>query len=481
MEAPAQPKKKRSAGKIIFWVLFTPVLIVLLTALLAFATLSLYGFQYGDHQALLAAAPMGARERYAFHANERTADVSLDAADLTCLLSQEGVADPAALENKLKEGGIDLAAYGVHLESYGFLFNAPEDTLSITLLFKGFGFIPIPLRLDMELSVRGNTLNMTLARAYLTRLFALPLEKLGLDASGLSYALDLGSLFPWLSPLRSVSVAGERLVLTYGVGTELFGEIAEDTYFAEQASRYIADIDELNVFLASYNGGKAELGPAFTELISRLEAEPDKIEEVRLNFLSLASTFMADRAFSGDRGVYAARFLPSVTNEAVTDRHAVISAAADKGQASLRSYLDNLNHLYFNGGISYSDTALLDAASGAPLDPSALLEGEKPYGSFLAPGSSRLVLCGGDVLSLAFGFETPLKKLPHPKGTTFPGFEPDQVYTAALLTRAANGSPVLLYLYFNAKGTFIAFDPVAEEDYEARMTSEAVPVFLFGT
>jgi len=213
MESTVHPARKRSAGKIIFWI-FSPFLLVLALAVLLFGALSLFGFSYDDQAVLLERAPMSARDRYVFHAAQRTVDVAVDASDILFILSQTGEITPAALHSQLGEYGVDLSAYGLTFEKYGIRF---DDGASITLLFRWLGFVPIPLRIDADASIANGELNLQIMKVHITKLAALSAQTLaetfGLEMEQLSYQISLEDLNTWLSGAHGVSFSGGNMVL----------------------------------------------------------------------------------------------------------------------------------------------------------------------------------------------------------------------------------------------------------------------------
>jgi len=480
METSIRSGKKHSAGKIVFW-LFSPVFLVLLLALLLFGALSLFGFSYDDQAALLAQAPMSAQERYTFHAAERTVDVDVDSSDILFILSQAGEITPAALQSQLKAYGVDLSKYGLSLEKYGIRF---EDGASVTLLFKWLGFIPIPLQLDADASLVNGELNLQITRVHITKLTAVSVktlgEKFGLDTEQLSYQISLKDLNPWLSDAQNVSFSDGNMVLTYGIGEELFSEVRTDAYFAQHSVYYIDGIRELTIFLNAFSEkeGTLKLGDDFTALLESLEADPGMIEDVRINCLSLAYPYHANKTFEGEKGSYLTRFLPNVTQEAVTARHEELYSLYEERVMLMGKFIQDLNKLYQNEGISYSDAALLNAGTGETLVLSQIVEDYSPYESFLSEADSRFMLCNGDIQAIAFGLETPLKHLPHDQNATYPGLDKDQVYMVLLLTRMKNGQPAFVYLAVTL--TAVIVDPISEEEYSAYMEPGYVPSIVFG-
>lgn len=484
METVVRPPKKRSAGKIVFWI-FSPLLLLLLLALILFGALSLFGFPYDDQAALLEQAPMSAVERFAFHASEQTADVALDKSDILFILSEEFAISPAELQEKLGQEGIDLAAYGLTLEKYGIWM---DDGVYVTLLFKWHNVVPVPLRIDLDVAVDDGELSLRATDAHITRFTSMSLEELGnkygFDAQRLSYQIAINDLNPWLSKVRNMTVSNGNFVLTYGIGKELFGEALADSSNAHNADYFIDDVPELSALIQSFvqqNGtnGDGDNGDDFTALLSELEENPGKIEEVRLNCLALANSYQAEKAFEGEKRVYTARFLPNVTPEAVAARHDEIYSRVDERAALMRELVQKLNKLYQNGGILYSDTALLNAETGEPLSLSEVVDDFTPYECFLSEADSRLMLCSGEIQMMTFGFETPLKKLPHVKGAAYSGLERDRVYMILLLTRMKNGQPAFVYLSNDGRLTSLAVNPVTEEQYQAYMESESVPAYTF--
>lgn len=480
MESTVHPAGKRSAGKIIFWI-FSPFLLVLVPAVLLLGALSLFGFAYDDQAALLAQAPMSARERYVFHAAERTVDVAMDASDILFILSQGGEITPAALQAQLGEYGVDLAAYGLSFEKYGIRF---DDGASVTLLFRWLGFIPIPLQLDADASVANGELNLRVTKAHITKLVALSAqaiaEKLGFGTELLSYRISLEDLNTWLSGARGVSFSDGHMVLTCGIGEEFFSEVRADAYFARNAAFYIDGIPELTVFLNAFSEkeNRLELGDDFAALLERLETQPGLIEEVRVNCLALAYPYHADKAFEGTKGEYLTRFLPNVTREAAASRHEELYSLYEERAALMGALIQELNKLYRDKGISYSDADLLNAATGETLSLPQIVADYSPYEGFLSQADSRLMLCGGDIRAMAFGFETPLKDMPRGEGATYPGLDEDQAYMVLLLTRMKNGQPAFVYLA--TKLTAVIIDPVSEEEYGAYMEAEYVPAVVLG-
>ncbi|HWQ57823.1 MAG TPA: hypothetical protein VN540_02295 [Clostridia bacterium] len=481
MEATIRPKKKSAAGKVVFWLL-SPVWLVLIVALLAFGALNLFGFTYDDQAALLAQPPMSAGERYAFHAGERTVDVALDPADLTFILSEQADADPAALQAQLKEMGVDLAAYGLTLESYGIRF---DDGAYITLLFRWLGFVPVPLRLDVEVAAEDDNLNIRVTDVHLTRLTSVTMEqlgeKLGFDLTQVSYQVSLADLCPWLSDLKAVSFSGGNMELTYGVGEELFAEVRADAYSAQQAVYFISDVEELSLFVDSFDEGNnaLALGDGFTALLVRLEADPGEIEQVRVNCLALANAYQANKAFAGEQAIYLPRLLPNVTQQAVAARHEEIYSLVEGRVALMRALVENMNKLYFKEGVSYSDEALLNAQTGEPLALEQLVDDFAPYESCFSVENSRVMLCTGGIQMIAFGFGTPLKNMPRADGATYPGLDKNEVYMVVLLTRVVDGTPAFVYLFNDGRLTHLTVRPVSEQDYGMYMASETVPAATF--
>ena len=481
METSIRSGKKHSAGKIIFW-LFGPVLLVLILALLLFGALSLFGFSYDDQTALLAQAPMSADQRYTFHAQERTVDTAVNTSDILFILSQEGEITPAALQSQLKAYGVDLSAYGLSLAKYGVRF---DDGVSVTLLFKWLGFVPIPLQLDVDTSLANGELNLQVSRIHITKLAAVSLktleDKFGLDTERLSFQISLEDLNTWLSDVRSVSFSSGNMVLTYGIGEELFSEVRTDAYFAQHATYYIDGISELTIFLNAFSEkeGTLKLGDDFTALLGALEADPGMIEDVRINCLSLAYPYHANKAFAGEKGLYLTRFLPNVTQEAVTARHDQYYSLYEERVMLMGQLIQEQNKLYQNEKISYSDANLLNAETGDKLVLSQIVEDFTPYDKFLSETDSRFMLCSGDIQAIAFGFETPLKHLPHDKDVTYPGLDKDEVYMILLLTRMKNGEPAFVYLAVTL--TAVMIDPISEEEYNSYMQSEYVPTIAFGS
>ncbi len=480
MESTVHPVKRRSAGKVIFWV-FSPFLLMMALVVLVFGALSLFGFSYDDQTALLAHAPMSVQDRYVFHAAERTADVALDASDILFILSRTGEITPAALEEKLKGYGLDLSAYGLTLEKYGIRFDGGP---SITLLFKWLGFIPLPLQLDADASVANGELNLQITKVHITKLIALSAqtlgEKFGFETEQLSYQISLKDLNPWLSDAHIVSFSQGNMVLTCGIGEELFSEVRADAFFAQNAQYYIEGTPELTIFLNAFSEkeNKLELGNDFTALLERLEAEPGLIEDVRINCLALAYPYHADKAFEGAKGEYLTRFLPNVTTEAVTARHEEQYSLYEERVALMGRFIQSLNKLYQDGGISYSNENLLNAATGGKLTLSQIVDDYSPYEGFLPETESLLMLCSGAIQAMAFGFETPLKDMPHGEGATYAGLDKNQVYMVILLTRMKNGQPAFVYLA--VKLTAVIIDPISQEEYSTYMESEYVPSIVFG-
>ncbi len=480
MEATVHPVKKKSAGKVVFWI-FSPFLLVLALVVLALGALVLFGFTYDDPAALLAQAPMSAQDRYVFHAAQRTVDVAVDVSDILFILSQEGELTPAALQAQLKESGVDLPAYGLTLEKYGIDF---DEGASVTLLFKWLGFLPIPLKLDADATVANGELNLVLTKVHVTKLIALSAqtlgEKLGFDAQQLSYQISLKELNTWLSAARSVSFSNGKMELTCGIGEELFAEVRADAYFAQNAVYYIDSTPEHAIFLNAFSekGNTLSLGSDFTALLETLEGQPGMIEQVRLNCLSLAYPYHANQAFEGAEGEYLTRFLPNVTKEAVAARHAEQYSLYQDRFAFMSRFIQGLNNLYQNKKISYSDGSLIDAATGEPLALSHIVEDYPLYEDFLRQADSRLMLCSGNIQGMAYGFDTPLKKMPHDKDATYPGLDKDQVYMVLLLTRMKTGQPA--YVFLTGKLTAVIINLISEQEYRAYMESAVVPSIVLG-
>ncbi len=476
METPTRSRKTRSAGRTLFWV-FSPLILVLFIALLLFAALALFGFSYDDQAALLARTPMRAQERFAFHAAERTVDIAVDASDAAFALTQTSGFDPEMIAAQLEGTGLVLEQYGVRF----------DDGAYVTLLLRAFGFIPVPIRLDADVSAQGSgDIRIEITRAHITRLFSVPMETLrgrfNLDLSQIVFTIPGAELHPRMASLRSVSFAGGCMILTCDVGGDLFREVLEDSDRATFAAYYIDEVRELTVFNGSAvaEDGMRLFGESFTKLLKELEANPGMIEEVRINCLALANAYRAEQAFAGTKGAFLTRFLPNVTQEAVAARRDEIFSVAQGREALLRKLLDRLNNLYFHNEIAYGDTRLLNLQSGETLALSWLTDDFTPYESFLSEGDTRVMFCHGDIQNLTFGFSTPLERMPREEGVTFLGIDEELVHMIVLLTRTANGEPAFVYLFNNGRLTSVVYDTIAEENYALFMGAEFVPSAAFG-
>ena len=146
--------------------------------------------------------------------------------------------------------------------------------------------------------------------------------------------------------------------------------------------------------------------------------------------------------------------------------------------ALMGRFVQSLNKLYQDGEISYSNENLLNAATGEKLTLSQIVDDYSPYEGFLPETESLLMLCSGAIQAMAFGFETPLKDMPHGEGATYAGLDKNQVYMVILLTRMKNGQPAFVYLA--VKLTAVIIDPISQEEYSTYMESEYVPSIVFG-
>lgn len=476
MEAPVRPRKKSAFGKVVLW-LFSPVLLVSLLAVLLYVALSLFGYPTDNQIALLSETPMGPAARFAFHAAERTVDIAVNPADIAFVIDQGADFDPAALAEPLKDLGLTLESYGVRF----------DDGAYVTLRLSALGFVPVPVRLDADVTAgKGGDIGVTVTRVHVTRLFSASAETLcsqfGVDPEELTFTVEGAALHPRLATLQGVSFSDGNLVLTCGLGEDLFREVLEDPLDATIAGYYVDGIKELSVYSESVYaaGGKRTFGDSFTALLAELEKDPGKIEEVRTNCLALAAAPKAQQAFAGTKGKYMERFLPGVTLEAVTNRHDGIFSAVREREALLRTLVENLNNLYFEQKISFSDAYLVNRDTGEQLTLSDLVGDFAPYESFLSVKDSRILLCNGQIAEMSFGFATKLSKMPREKGATFANVDEKRVHMVVLMTRVKDGTPAFVYLENDGGTTRLAIDTITDITYARLMEAAHLPSASFG-
>lgn len=476
MEAPIRPRKKSAAGKVVFW-LFSPVLLAALLAVLLYIALSLFGYPTDNQIALLAETPMGPDARFAFHAAERTVDIAVNPADIAFVIDQGADFDPASLAEPLKDLGLVLESYGVRF----------DDGAYVTLQLRAFNFVPVPVRLDADVKAGKNgDIDVAVTRVHVTRLFSVSAEtvcqQFGVDPGELMFTVEGADLHPRLATLRSVSFSEGNMVLTCGIGEELFREVLEDPLDAMTAGYYVDGIKELSVYSESVYaaGGKRTFGDSFTALLAELEKDPGRIEAVRTNCLALAAAPKAQQAFAGTKGKYLARFLPGVTLEAVTSRHDEIFAVAHEREALLKTLVENLNAMYFEQKISFSDAYLVNRDTGEQLTLPQLVGDFTPYESFLSEKDSRILLCNGRIADLSFGFATKLSKMPREKGATFANVDEKRVHMVLLMTRVKDGTPAFVYLENDGAATRLAIDTITDMTYARLMEAAYLPSASFG-
>lgn len=477
METPIiRPRKKSAFGKVVFW-LFSPVLLVVVLAVLLFAVLSLFGYPYDNQVALLSETPMAADARFAFHAAERAVDIAVNPADIAFVIDQGADFDPASLAKPLKDLGLTLEGYGVRF----------DDGAYVTLQLSAFNFVPVPVRLDANVKAGANGgIDVSVTRVHVTRLFSVSAEtvceQFGVDPEQLEFTVEGPDLHPRLATLRSVSFSEGNMILTCSLGEDLFREVLEDPYGATVAGYYVDGIKELSVYSESVYaaGGRRTFGDGFTALLTELEKDPGKIEDVRTNCLSLATAPKAQQAFSGTKGKYLARFLPGVTLEAVSGRHDEIFSAVHERETLLTALVENLNNLYFEQKISFSDAYLVNRDTGEQLTLRQLVDDLAPYESFLSEKDSRILLCNGQIQQLSFGFSTKLSKMPHEKGATFSNVDEKRVHMVLLMTRVKDGTPAFVYLENDGGTTRLIIDTITDITYARLMEAAYLPSASFG-
>ncbi len=476
METPIHPRKKSAFGRVVLW-LFSPVLLIAVLAVLLYAALSLFGYPTDNQLALLSETPMSPDARFAFHAAERTVNIAVNPADIAFVIDQGAGFDPASLAEPLEDAGFVLEGYGVRF----------DDGAYVTLQLSALNFVPVPVRLDADVTAgKGGDIGVTVTRVHLTRLFSVSAEtvceQFGIDPAQLEFTVEGADLHPRLAALEGVSFSEGNMILTCGIGEDLFREVLEDPYDATVAGYYVDGIKELSVYSESVYaaGGGRTLGDSFTALLAELEKDPGKIEDVRTNCLSLATAPKAQQAFAGAKGRYLARFLPNVTLEAVSARHDEIFSAVRGREALLTALVGNLNNLYFEQKISFSDAYLVNRETGGQLTLRQLAGDFTPYESFLSEKDSRILLCNGGIQPLSFGFSTKLGKMPHEKGATFENVDQKRVHMVVLMTRVKDGTPAFVYLENDGGTTRLTIDTITDITYARLMEAAYLPSASFG-
>ncbi len=362
-----------------------------------------------------------------------------------------------------------------------------DDGAYVTLQLRAFNFVPVPVRLDADVKAgSGGDIDAAVTRVHITRLFSVSAEtvcsQFGVDPEDLTFTVEGADLHPRLATLRSVSFSEGNMVLTCGIGEELFREVLEDPLDAMTAGYYVDGIKELSVYSESVYaaGGKRTFGDSFTALLAELEKDPGRIEAVRTNCLALAAAPKAQQAFAGTKGKYLARFLPGVTLEAVTSRHDEIFAVAHEREALLKTLVENLNAMYFEQKISFSDAYLVNRDTGEQLTLPQLVGDFTPYESFLSEKDSRILLCNGRIADLSFGFATKLSKMPREKGATFANVDEKRVHMVLLMTRVKDGTPAFVYLENDGAATRLAIDTITDMTYARLMEAAYLPSASFG-
>ena len=495
-----EQKKKRSAGRVILkallWLVLTPVLLALLVCGALYAYLTLCGFAYDENpRHYLNLTPAATAERLTAvsppGADAVALTLSLDKNDLWWVIEREDLLSPL-----LDDAEALLAPYDLALSAYGFTLEDGHLYVSARLTWRGFLGIPVRAELlpDVENrrdpltdTRRYNQLVLRVGDVWIGRAFKAPLARLGLVTGPESEPVyALGKVFhPRQYGLTAAAVSGDRLALTFRYTMEeLFEQTANSGMFADERGYYTPSLPAARISLAMRRDGAAATA-AFNEAVTACAADPMQLVRLKREALALAANNIAEqfyiaqtpRAAGAKDTAYLDRFFPELSEKNTVADRAALDAAAEAGRAALDTLVRRLQALYTGGALTIAADSLQYEGQGLLLSNAA--ENWAQLAPWLDETQARVLLLDGfndgePVYPAETAGLPALADVPRTDDAVIDGLKRREPCPIGLALTMANGARKLAYV---AEGGSVALIDLAEETFQAALSSETLPRF----
>ena len=290
-----KPKKRSGAGKVLL-VLF---LILAGAAGYLYYTVCKAPLELDDPQALVAAAPMSAGDRFTFSA-DGTAQLKLDKADLWHLILVHAGNDVMDTVNQ------EVSPYGLEISGCAIRMDETGLWLDLELFYKEVRLIA---GLSCELEVTGQHFCLKPTGVKLGAI-SLPVEKL-LTQVELEYDLML----PVITEVTAVSYVPGAVVLT--------GPVEQDVRSLLPQGK---ELDRAVVFSETYqpvaDALRSEMG--FADIMAYLEKEPAAAEDLYRDLFTLAEPDVTE-SYLEDRWGLTERFFPGIDFRTVGELQEILT------------------------------------------------------------------------------------------------------------------------------------------------------------
>lgn len=453
-------EKKRTPGGVKALIVIFTLLFLLVGV--PYLYMAFGGFPYTTAAESLSAPALTTGERYAFHPESRTMEISIEPSDLWWIVENTDVAeDMTALTETLSQ-------YGLALKRYGLSFTTEGVVLDAKLLYKGF--LPLPIRVTAGLSLTGRNLHIAPKMLYLGRLIKIPPESLPFDTEDLALTVELAKVHDRLKQLTGMRTEDGRLILTCGVGKEIVAEMLANMGQVEDDCLYLGEQDAGAVAREAATG---TLGAAFDTAMNEFARNPAYYGAFKTAELVDAEDFQASLYFGCQDAKYLPRFLPEVSKENV----ARLSEERDREKQTRREALIRvvkaLDALNKDRQIALDATALINlSADKAPLSLNQFQDGPTVK-SWLIEEGMRFILGSNANYYMTQALD-PINKMPVENKAALKRLNGNEKYVPLLLIKTADGQPAVAY---SEKGGTFTLRLIGQQQYHEMMNDTNIPVY----